>query len=136
MTLKDYHVMALEGAIAKGDYENEDIRTHGLIEKWKMFYLVELRTLQNSGRQMKALIHQRSQYYLGKTAIPYEMVVLKSELPRYLDADPEIQSLAEEIDMRAAVTDYCKEMVENFKRRGFEIKGAREWFIWSAGGNV
>jgi hypothetical protein len=136
MTLDDYKELAVEARPKKGDYENEDMRTFQLICDWTGYYLDELKKLQDLSRKMKTLVHERSNFYLGKTEVPYEFVVLKSDLSRYLEADPQIQKLQAAIDDQTNMVTFTKNTHDGVTKRSFDIKGAREWAIWSQGGRI
>ena len=133
MTLEDYKEHAKDLSIVKGEYELETIRTTPLHGKWSSFYITEHKFLNKLNAMMKVLIQERSKFYTGKTAVPFEYVVIKTELPRYLDADPEIQLLQEQIDDQTAVTKYIAGRLECINRRSFEISNSIRWQLFQAG---
>ena len=62
------------------------------------------------------------------------LIVLKSEVGRYLEADPELAKHSFKIECQQVKLDFLKSIIDNINRRGLQIKNANEFIRWTNGG--
>lgn len=61
------------------------------------------------------------------------LTVLKGDMDRFYDADPDIQSAQARIDYLKEVNDTLKEIIDNIKWRHQSIKNAIDWAKFTSG---
>lgn len=65
---------------------------------------------------------------------PNPLKILKTEIPRYLESDHDIQTLSLKIGYASAVEEYLKDILKNINNRNFLIKNIIEQNKFAAGG--
>lgn len=127
--------------LLEDDLVRESLRTPYLYDKYLKEYTLstlELKRLENDYRE---LFKDKTDYYLGKSPKevydekPFDRVVIKSELPIYLDADTELRILDEMREYAGAKKEFLNRTLTGITNRQWNIKNAIEWNKFLNGSN-
>jgi hypothetical protein len=66
--------------------------------------------------------------------IPAKGLILKSDIPMYMDADPEIIKLSLKIGLQQEKLELLESIIKSFGNRGYNIKAAIDWQKFTMGG--
>ncbi|MBF86049.1 MAG: hypothetical protein CL489_16470 [Acidobacteria bacterium] len=119
--------------LIEDDLVRESLRTPYLYDKYLKEYTLaglELKRLENDYNE---LFMNKTEYYLGKSSKevydekPFDRVVIRSELPTYLDADSELRVLNEMREYASARKDFLSRTLTGITNRQWNIKNAIEW---------
>ncbi|MGZ4851066.1 MAG: recombination mediator protein UvsY [Candidatus Bathyarchaeia archaeon] len=129
--------------IDKTELGEESIRIPKLHNKYYKVYTSErllLRKLEADMKQLKLAKHEFYSQGPSKEQIdagwqlPPKGLILKTDLPMYIDADKEIIELSLKIGYQQEKIDLLESIIKSFTGRGFQIKAAIEWARWTGGG--
>jgi len=59
--------------------------------------------------------------------LPPRGMILKADIPYYMDADNELSQLKLKIDLQKEKVDLCESIIKAIMHRGYNIKSAIEW---------
>lgn len=82
---------------------------------------------------LKQLTRRKFEYYSGKGDLedykenPFDLKILKSDLPLYIESDPDIKDLQLKIDMYDIIIEYLESVIRMINNRSYQIKNAIEW---------
>ncbi len=82
---------------------------------------------------LKQLYRRKFEYYSGRgepedyKENPFDLKVLKSDLPKYIESDSQFKELQVKIDMYEIVIDYLENVIRQINNRSYQIKNAIEW---------
>ena len=82
---------------------------------------------------LKQLTRRKFEYYTGKADAedykenPFDLKILKSDLPMYIESDPEIKELQLKIDMYDIIIEYLDGVIKMISNRSYQIKNAIQW---------
>ena len=82
---------------------------------------------------LKQLTRRKFEYYTGKADAeeykenPFDLKILKSDLPMYIESDPEIKDLQLKIDMYEIIIEYLDGVIKMVSNRSYQIKNAIQW---------
>ena len=82
---------------------------------------------------------EKWEYYTGKadpavyTLKPFNLKILKADVPQYIDADPEVQKLNQKVKYLETVTDFLDRTLRQISNRTFAIKNAIDWKRFTSG---
>lgn len=65
---------------------------------------------------------------------PNPLKIMKAEIPRHIESDPDVQTLSLKIGYAQAVEEYLKDILKNINNRNFLIKNIIEQNKFAAGG--
>lgn len=97
-------------------------------------YLSDLRLLKLKREQeLKLLIKEKHLYYSGKAdpevykEKPFQTLVLKQDLPMYIESDQEYQVLYSKLKYYEEMILFVEKVLSMINNRGYHIKNAIEW---------
>ena len=79
------------------------------------------------------------EYYTGKapaevyTLKPFSLKLLKTDVDKYLDADPELVKYKQKVEYIETVVDFLDRTLRQISMRGFQIKNAIDWRKFTSG---
>ena len=79
------------------------------------------------------------EYYTGKapaevyTLNPFSLKLLKTDVDKYLDADPELVKYKQKVEYIETVVDFLDRTLRQISMRGFQIKNAIDWRKFTSG---
>ena len=82
---------------------------------------------------LKQLNRRKFEYYAGRGSAedykeePFDLKVLKSDLPMYIESDSQVKELQMKIDMYDIIIEYLESVIRMINNRSYQIKNAIEW---------
>ena len=82
---------------------------------------------------------EKWEYYTGKAPQqvyaekPFNLKILKTDIDKYMDADPELVKLKSKVEYIQAVIDFLDRTIKQISNRGFQIKNAIDWRKFTSG---
>ncbi|MDR3503091.1 MAG: recombination mediator protein UvsY [Legionella sp.] len=128
--------------IDRTDLANASLGIAKLHSKYYQIYLQEKGRLFQLDTEYKKLECEKYIFYTeGHTEetrkkgweLPPRGAIIKSEVQRYLDCDPDIVTKSKQIGIVKDKTDFLKEIIQNINNRSFHIKNAISYMQWSQG---
>ena len=128
--------------IDETDLNSESLRTPQLHNKYLVLYensKLELEKLQFMEKTMK---RDKWLFYTGKMGDedlerkgwePFEHNILKTDIPMFLDADPDMQQIRAKISLQSSVVSYLEDVIKIVTGRQWNIKSAIEWIKFTQG---
>lgn len=125
--------------------DEESRRAASLHAKYIQLHSLAKLQLKKSEMEQKVLLKEKWLYYGGKmdaAAIedrgweydPFDgLKILKTDMDKYYDADPDIQKSEEKIEYWKVTVDTLKEILDSVKWRHQTIKNMIEWRKFQAG---
>ena len=83
--------------------------------------------------KFKVLKKEKWQYYTGKSDPevyidkPFDHKVLRQDVDKYMDSDPELIKQLSKIDYYQVMSSYLDSILKNINNRTYQIKNAIEW---------
>ena len=115
-------------------FKNQELKAKWLDYKSRF----ELLLVRNKGEYQR-LYRDKWEYYGGKAdakvyvAKPFDLKVLKSDVPMYISSDEEIIQLSDKISYLEYTIKYCEGIIKSIDNRGWDTKNAIEWKKFEAG---
>jgi len=113
--------------------DNESTKIPQLHSKY-LNYLSDVRlTKIRKEQEYKTLIREKFEYYTGKAddlvyqEKPFDLKVLKQDVPMYMDADPEIQNITTRINYYEEIIFFLEKVIQQLNNRTFQIKNSIDW---------
>lgn len=125
--------------------DEESRRAANLHAKYLQLYSLAKLQFKKSEMDQKTLLKEKWLYYGGKMTAdqieekgweydPFDgLKVLKTDMDKYYDADPDIQKSEEKIEYWKVTVDTLKEILDSVKWRHQTIKNMIEWRKFQAG---
>lgn len=125
--------------------DEESRRAANLHAKYLQLHSLAKLQLKKSEMDQKTLLKEKWLYYGGKMTAnqieekgweydPFDgLKVLKTDMDKYYDADPDIQKSEEKIEYWKVTVDTLKEILDSVKWRHQTIKNMVEWKKFVAG---
>ena len=134
ITLEDIKSQWAEDSKIDNDLlDNESTKIPQLHSKY-LNYLTDVRLLKlRKEQEYKVLIREKFEYYTGKAddsvyqKNPFDLKVLKQDVPMYMDADPEIQNVTTRINYYEEIVFVLEKIIQQINNRTFQIKNSIEW---------
>ena len=82
---------------------------------------------------------EKWEYYTGKAPAqvyaekPFNLKLLKTDVDKYLDSDPELAKYKQKVDYIQTVIDFLDRTIKQISNRGFQIKNAIDWRKFTSG---
>ena len=82
---------------------------------------------------------EKWEYYTGKAPAqvyaekPFNLKLLKTDVDKYLDSDPELAKYKQKVDYIQTVVDFIDRTIKQISNRGFQIKNAIDWRKFTSG---
>lgn len=132
-----------DARIDRTELGEESIKIPRLHHKYYTMYVQErlkLRALESRFKQLK--LEKYEFYTQGHTTetreknwkLPPRGMILKGDVPLYMDADPDLSDLSLKISMAEEKTQALSEIVKSLKERGWQIRNALEDYKFKNGG--
>jgi hypothetical protein len=96
-------------------------------------YQTELNTLKLEKYEFYTQVPSKETNEKGWT-FPAKGMVLKQEVPIYLDGDKQIIDLSLKIGVQQEKVDLLESIIKSFTNRGFQIRAAIDWNKFTMGG--
>lgn len=132
-----------DSTIDRMELGNEAIKIPKLHSKYYKIYIDERLSLRKAQADYKVLLKDKQTYYMGsmdKAELDERgwqqntLRVLKSDLPTYIEADPDIIKVTLKIGYQQEKVDFLESIIKALRERGFNIKSAIEWARFQVGG--
>lgn len=132
-----------DSEIDQTDLGNESLRIPKLHHKYYMMLLSERSSLRKLEAQMKQLKLSKYEFYSqGHTEetrklgweLPPRGIILKADIPMYLEADKDIIELSLKIGIQGEKVDFLDSIIKSLQTRNFLIKNAIDFLRWTNGG--
>lgn len=129
--------------IDRTELGEESLRVPKLHHKYLRFFVREKLALRKLEAEMKNLKLEKHEFYTqGPTKetqekgwkIPAKGLILKADLPMYMDADPDLVKLSLKIGYQQEKVELLDSIVRTLNNRGYAIKNAIDWARFQAGG--
>jgi len=120
----------------------ESLKTPQLYNKYLKHYTKFNLLLKKAEAEYKILLRQKWEYYSGKSdpsiykAKPFDLKILKQDLPMYIESDEDIIKISQKIDYLKTVLDTLDKILKMISNRGFQIKNAIDWRKFLDGANI
>lgn len=119
--------------------DKEVLKIPKLHAKYLEFYNIMKRKQIKIMTKIKEQQRKNYMYYSGKATAkdyedrPFELKVLKSDMPVFMDSDPVILKLEEALEMYTTNLDNIRQILKQLSDRTFQIKNAIEYQKFSSG---
>ena len=128
--------------IDETDLNSESLKTPQLHNKYLVMYENAKLELEKLEFQEKILKRDKWLFYTGKMGEddlssrgwePFEHNILKTDIPMFLDSDPDIQQIRAKISLQTSVVSYLEQVIKIITGRQWNIKSAIEWIKFTQG---
>ena len=129
--------------IDRTELGDEALRIPKLHHKYYQMYIHERLNLRSLEAEMKQLKLDKYEFYsqghneetMSKGwTLPAKGIILKQDMPMYLDADQDVINLSLKIGLQQEKVDYLDSIIRSLQQRGYSIKSAIEWHKFTMGG--
>lgn len=129
--------------IDKTELGDESIKIPKLHHKYYRVFISERLLLRKLEADLKQLKLEKYEFYTQGPSkeskekgweIPARGVILKSDLPTYLDADKDIVELTLRIGYQQEKIELLESIIKSLQTRGYQIKAAIDWAKFTMGG--
>ena len=117
----------------------ESLKTPQLHNKF-MKHLTKFKLLLSKSQiEYYTLRKEKWEYYTGKAPQqvyaekPFNLKILKTDIDKYLDADPELVKYKQKVEYIQTVIDFLDRTIKQIAKRGFQIKNAIDWRKFTSG---
>ena len=137
-----YEEWGKDSEIDMTDLGNEAIKIPKLHHKYFQTYSSEKLLLRKYEAEMKTLKLSKYEFYTqGPSketqekgwALPARGMILKQEMPMYLEGDQDIINLSLKIGMQQEKVELLESIIKSLINRGFQIKSAIDWNKFTMG---
>jgi hypothetical protein len=127
--------------IDRTELGNEAIKIPKLHHKYYEIFIKERLQLRYFESEMKQLKLDKYEFYTqgpnedtpSTWKLPPKGMILKTDIPMYMDADKEIIQLSLKIGLQQEKTEFLEAIIKTLNNRGFNIKAAIEWQRFTMG---
>ena len=111
----------------------ESIRTPQIHNKYLKFYTQFCLQLKKVRDERKSLYRDKWEYYTGKSPPevyqekPFDLKILRTDVPIYLDADPELQEIGQKEEYIKMMVEYTERILKEINTRNWTIRNTIEW---------
>ncbi|CAB4131260.1 Recombination, repair and ssDNA binding protein UvsY [uncultured Caudovirales phage] len=143
MKLEDiYEEWKKDSDIDKTELGNEALKIPKLHHKYYQMFTHERLLLRKYEADFKNLKLSKYEFYtMGPTEesrdkgwhLPARGMILKSDLPMYMEADKDIIDMSLRIGMQQEKIELLESIIKSLVNRGFQIKSAIEWTKFTMG---
>ena len=111
---------------------NDSMETPRLHAKYLQFYNQFKLMLSEAEVKRKVMLREKFEYYSGKAPSkvyaekPFDLKVLKGDIPMYVDSDPEMTRQQQKIDYLETCLTTIDRILKQIDSRGFAIKNTIE----------
>ena len=132
----------IDSEVDRTELGDEALKIAKLHHKYYQIYIQEKLTLRSYDSDMKKLKLEKYEFYTqGHTdqtrnlgwELPARGMILKTDIPMYMDADKDIIKLSLKIGIQQEKVELLESIIKSFTGRGFNIKAAIEWQKFTMG---
>lgn len=122
--------------------DDESLKIPKLHSKYYSFYSKERLLKFKLEAEMKKLKLEKFEFYSQGPSeetkkkgwkYPAKGLILKTEIPMYIEADSDIINLTLKIALQNEKTEFLESCIKSLNNRGFNIKSAIDFIKWTAG---
>jgi hypothetical protein len=137
-----YEEWKKDADIDRTDLDHEALKVPKLHHKYFQVYTSEKLLLRKYEGDMKALKLAKYEFYTQGPSkesqekgwdMPSRGMILKQEMPMYLEGDKDIIELSLKIGLQQEKVELVESIIKSFTNRGFLIKSAIEWIKFTQG---
>jgi hypothetical protein len=138
-----YDAWKQDSQIDRTELGEESLKIPKLHHKYFQVYSSEKLLLRKQEADMKKLKLQKYEFYTqGHTEetrslnwnLPAKGLILKSDIPMYMEADEDIIRLSLKIGMQQEKIELLESIIKSLTNRGFQIRAAIDWSKFTMGG--
>lgn len=128
--------------ISEHELDSESLKIPKLHSKYYNIYTKEKLLLYKLESELKFLKLEKYEFYSqGHTKetmekgwiMPAKGVIIKSEIPIYMEGDKDIIDLNLRIAVQKEKTEFLESIIKSLNNRGFQIKSAIDFMKWKSG---
>jgi hypothetical protein len=132
-----------DSEIDQTDLGAESLKIPKLHHKYYMILVAEKATLRKLEYQYKQLKLAKYEFYSqGHTEetkklgwqLPPRGIILKADIPLYLESDQDVVDLSLKIGMQQEKVDFLESIIKSFQTRGYLIKNSIDFMRFTMGG--
>jgi len=132
----------VDSEIDQTELGEEALKIPKLHHKYFQIFIQEKLTLRSQEADMKKLKLDKYEFFTqGHTEetrslnweLPARGLILKTDIPMYMDADKDIIKLSLKIGIQQEKIDLLESIIKSLTNRGFQIKSAIEWQKFTMG---
>jgi Recombination, repair and ssDNA binding protein UvsY len=109
------------------ELDTESLKIPQLHSKYLNLYSDYILIKEKTESEQKLIIRQLWEYYSGKTDEPFDIKLLKQDIPMYIEADEKYQKITNKLKYYTVITNFLKEVLSNINARSYTIKNTIEW---------
>ena len=140
MTLEELQLQADKDLkINDSELDLESLKTPQLHNTY-MKHLTKFKLmLSKADAELNVIKREKWEYYTGKAPAqvyaekPFNLKLLKTDVDKYLDSDPELAKYKQKVDYIQTVVDFLDRTIKQISNRGFQIKNAIDWRKFTSG---
>ena len=140
MTLEELQELAEKDLkINDTELDLESLKTPQLHNKYLKFLNKWKLLLSKAQIDYYTMRKEKWEYYTGKAPQqvyaekPFNLKIIKTDIDKYMDADPELVKLKSKVEYIQAVIDFLDRTLKQISNRGFQIKNAIDWRKFTSG---
>ena len=140
MDLEELQILAEKDLkINDTELDLESLKTPQLHNKYLKHLNKFKLLLSKSQIDYYTLRKEKWEYYTGKAPQqvyaekPFNLKILKTDIDKYMDADPELVKLKQKVEYIQTVIDFLDRTIKQISNRGFQIKNAIDWRKFTSG---
>jgi hypothetical protein len=129
--------------ISEHELDTEVLKIPKLHSKYYNIYSKEKMLLYKIESELKILKLEKYEFYSqGHTketmakgwVMPSKGIIIKSEIPTYMEGDSDIITLNLRIVVQREKTEFLESIIKSLSNRGYQIKSAIDFMKWKSGG--
>ena len=140
MDLEELQILAEKDLkINDTELDLESLKTPQLHNKYLKHLNKFKLLLSKSQIDYYTLRKEKWEYYTGKAPQqvyaekPFNLKILKTDIDKYMDADPELVKLKQKVEYIQTVIDFLDRTIKQISNRGFKIKNSIDWRKFTSG---
>ena len=143
MKLDDiYDMWKIDSEVDKTELGEESLKIPRLHHKYFQVYSAEKLLLRKYEAEMKQLKLAKYEFYSQGPSreteekgwvLPAKGLILKQELPMYLEGDKELIDMSLKIGLQQEKVELLESIIKSLTNRGFQIKAAIDWYKFTMG---
>jgi len=131
-----------DSEVDRTELGDEALKIPKLHHKYYQMYISEKLALRSLDADMKKLKLDKYEFYTqGHTEetralgweLPAKGMILKTDIPMYIDADRELIKLSLKIGIQQEKIELLESIIKSLNNRGYNIKAAIEWIRFTNG---
>lgn len=131
-----------DSKIDRSELAEESLKIPQLHHKYYKIFANEKLTLSRLNYAYKQLYKLKHEYYRGVLTEeelgsngwePQQMTILRQDLPVYLDADPDLDTIQNKIDIQKEKVEFVESIIKSLQTRGYQIKSAIDFIKFQMG---